>query len=180
MDSNYKLMKAKMLYMQVNQTYITPTMLQLHEWLEGILWDGIVQYQPKPQGGNSTPICSDVGAKSPPFPTMLVVSDQSQDPSIDPSKPAGQELQTAQYLYMKAKGTTEPPSLEELISWLCKRGSVDYSRRLRYTLDRIDEELAALGPIDFEGEVRVPGMLILRIRTSTQSVPRRPRNKKKA
>lgn len=170
MKNNPQLIKANMLYMQLSDLPNTPTMKQLHQWLFDILWSGIIN-NPK---GLSEPlingkICSCERAEG---------GSLEADQTAKPAEPTSPEYQNAQYLYMKATGTIEPPPMDVLIPWLCKRGGVDYGQRLRYTLDRIYDELMELVPVYPQDEVTVTGSWILRTIAITQSVPRKPRKKK--
>lgn len=172
MENNPQLIKVNMLYMQLSELSITPTMKELHQWLFDILWSGIIN---NPKGLleplKNGEICSCKRAEG---------TDLEAEQPARPAEPTSPEYQNAQYLYMKATGTTEPPPMDVLIQWLCKRGSVDYAQRLRYTLDRIYDELMELCPVDPKDKVTVTGLWILRTLRITQSVPRRPRNKKKS
>ncbi len=171
MQNDTRLIKAKMLYMQLSELPITPTMKELHQWLFDILWSGIINNLPGGSAAESQPVGSKAGSTA---------GNSSETVSAKPAEPTCPEYQTARYLYMKAKGVTQPPSLDELITWLCKRGSVDYSRRLRYTLDLINDEVMEFCPVAPGDQVTVTGSWIHRIATLTQSVPRRPRKKKKS
>lgn len=183
MNNNPQLVKANMLYMQLAKFPITPSLRQLHQWLFDILWSGIINNaEGLADPFNWTSSCSNVGATG--------CSNDYSGADAEPSETSTklQELNSvtnspeytnAQYLYMRAKGTAEPPSITELMAWLYKRGGIDYAMRLRYTLDRVYDELMELGAVAPEETVEVTGTWILRTRFITQNPPRRPRKKKK-
>jgi hypothetical protein len=179
MHNNPQLIKANKLYMQLAEYPITPSMRQLHQWLFDILWTGIINNsQGLTEPFTWTSSCSNVGAPG--------CSNDGAESGESNAKPRdllavmnSAEYTTAQYVYMRAKGATEPPTFEELIAWLYKRGGIDYAMRLRYTLDRVYDELMELGAVAPEEEVTVTGSWILRTRVITQNPPRRPRKKKK-
>src|SRR3990172_12391270 len=82
-------------------------------------------------------------------------------------------------LYMAAKGLEEPPTLDELLIWLHKRGGYDYLARMRNTLDEIWNVLEEIGQIDVQKNMPVSGFTILRLMNLTQRCPRRYRGKEK-
>lgn len=93
-------------------------------------------------------------------------------------QPTIPEYYSMQNLYMAAKGLEEPPTLDELLIWLHKRGGYDYLARMRNTLDEIWNALDEIGPIDIYKNMQVAGFTILRLKNLTQRCPRRRRSKK--
>lgn len=94
-------------------------------------------------------------------------------------QPTSPEYHAACNLYMAAKGVEEPPTVDELIYWMHKRGGYDYIARMRNTLDLIWDVLKEIGPVPVNENVMVAGFTILRLRVLTQSCPRRSRGKQR-
>lgn len=93
-------------------------------------------------------------------------------------QPTSPEYLAAVNLYMAAKGLEEPPTIDELIGWMHKRGGYDYIARMRNTLDEIWNILQEIGPVPVDQNVLVAGFTILRLKVLTQRCPRRSRGKK--
>ena len=92
-------------------------------------------------------------------------------------QPTSPEFHVALNLYMAAKGLEEPPTIDELIGWMHKRGGYDYIARMRNTLDEIWNVLQEIGPVPVDQNVLVAGFTILRLKVLTQRCPRRSRGK---
>lgn len=52
-------------------------------------------------------------------------------------RPTSPKYYAALNLYMAAKGVEEPPTVDELIGWMHKRGGYDYLARMWNTLNEI-------------------------------------------
>ncbi len=93
-------------------------------------------------------------------------------------QPTIPEYYTMLNLCKKALNLEEPPTLDDLLLWLHKRGGYDYLLRMRNTLDEIWNVLDEIGQIDIWGSQPVSGFTILRLRNLTQRCPRKSRSKK--
>lgn len=93
-------------------------------------------------------------------------------------QPTSPEYFAIANLYRAAKGLDEPPTMDELIGWMHKRGGYDYIARMRNTLDEIWNVLGEIGEIDVQKNMLVAGFTILRLMNLTQRCPRRRRSKK--
>jgi len=131
------------------------------------------------QGHVKTSICSNVRALDHINPNHRHISTRRHTMTTMIPQPTSPEYHAACTLYMAAKGVEEIPTIDELISWMHKRGGYDYIARMRNTLDLIWDVLEEIGAVAVEENVPVSGFTILRLRVLTQRCPRRSRGKQK-